>query len=67
MFDELVSEARVISEWLGDPGILPGIQFIGQHLEQYDETIQRQYRGFMRMGQDLFAPKEKEDFEHYGA
>ena len=58
MFDRLVEEAGAVSSWMGEPGIIHGIQWIGAHLDEYDEGIQREYRGFMRLGRDLFAPAE---------
>ena len=56
MFDRLVEEATMVSQWLGDTGVLPGLVWIGDHLDEYDEDFQKQYRGFMRMGRELFAP-----------
>jgi hypothetical protein len=60
MFDRLTDEMSTIAQWMG-AGQLEALIWIGDHLEEYDEDFCRQYRGFMRMGQALFAPSVEAD------
>jgi hypothetical protein len=52
MFDRLVALAKDY----GNGDLLKGLEYLLDNIEDEDEDIQRQFRTFMRMGAQMFAP-----------
>ena len=58
MFRELMLEVDAIREAFPGFGYLEAIGWIGAHLESYDTVTQGQFREFMGVGEEFFAPVE---------
>jgi len=52
MFDRLVEEAKEA----GGGDLLAGLEYMADNLDEFEPTIQAQFRAFMTMGRKMFEP-----------